>query len=303
MHKQAYSERFSHIFINGGLSLAGGVEMKAWSERIIEKLLVNTIWLILKAICIAGFSFTFIWISKRLASGINPYFLSTFIFSTFIAAIWFLRCRFGTQYPRFRWDVVHGKNKYILSFKSREEAEYTRKIEAIPLREDTKSFPEGEYVWTGDISDPKIVEQDSFTLEMSDDSCGSSHKYFVKPKNTIKPYNKQEYTIFVSLQDKGLTMVPQNCIYIKRPTQSITLELMIPKDIPIKNVRFRARAKYGEERVLIDKKGILTQSGGHTIGACQYIFKVSRPKMFCEYEICWEWDKNTNIVHNTDYHK
>lgn len=267
--------------------------MRQWFEKITEKLLINIVWNILKVAGTAVLTGALVWINTNMATGTLHIILSFILCTVAIIAFFILRSLFGNQYPKFRWDAIHGKNRYVISFKSREVAEYTKTIEAIPLRDDVKSFPAGDYVWTGSESVPRIDPEDAFTLEMLESSDSGKKRYMVKPKNTVNKYEKNHYTIYIDLHDRDRNMQPRNYIYIKRPTKQITLELTIPSDLPVKNVRFKARTKFGEESTFRDEKAVAHSTGGKTIGSIQYMFRVARSKLFCVYEICWEWDKSS----------
>lgn len=120
--------------------------MKQRLEKLIEMLLVNLVWNILKIICVSVIAFALVFINAWLAYGTDHYILSIALFLCLVIVFFALRTRFGPQHPKFRWDVIHGENRYVLSFRQREIAEYAKTIEAIPLRDDIKSFPAGEYV-------------------------------------------------------------------------------------------------------------------------------------------------------------
>lgn len=264
--------------------------MKQWLDKIIEKIVINAVWNILKLLGAAAMTGALVWINANMQTDAFRIIASILLCAAGLVAFFILKSRFGSRYPKFRWDTIHGGNRYVISFKTREQAEYTKTIEAIPLRDRLEFFPAGDYVWTGDGSLPRIDPEDTFSLQILDGADAEHRHYIVKPKNTVKQYEKNRYTIYIDLHDSGCSMQPRNSIFIKRPTKQITLELTIPSDIPIKNVRYKAKTKFGEESTFIDQKGEPRSTGGKTIGSTQYIFTVKRPKLFCEYEICWEWD-------------
>jgi hypothetical protein len=195
-------------------------------------------------------------------------------------AIWFFD---RWYYPVLKWDIIHRHNIYTLTYVNRNSARYDRKIEAIPLRKHLEKFNGGEYIWTGSSSEPSLVESADFDFKHKE-ICGRV-EYTVSPRMIVKAYKLLTYTISVILRDDKKTATPLNFIYVKRPTKRITLILKMPIDIPIKNVRYAARAKYGEENKKIYSVGNLKQENGYNI----YTFTIRRPKMFCEYEIRWDW--------------
>jgi len=249
-------------------------------QRIAEALFINFLWWIIHTMIMATLFVYLSYMQNTYFYGI-PYVLIILTAAIFFYLLWYFGWRI---YPSFTWDVIHDKNTYTLTYITRAKAHYTKSIQAIALRKHLNKFKDGELKWSGESSGkPYIVESEDYDL--IHESNHDLVKYIVCPKGIIKKYKKMQYTLGVDLYDPHKTANPNNFIYIKRPTKRITLVLRMPVHIPICNVRYIARTKYGEENTFIYKKGKPEEESGYNI----YTFTIRRPKLFCEYEICWEW--------------
>jgi|GEM_PF-2823049 len=253
-------------------------------RRLLEGVFINFIWWVCQAI-IVSIPLIVALSYPSIFSNVLLCILAAVVTITLLCLIWYFGWRY---YPSFSWNIIHGHNTYTLTYKQREVAHYEKRIEAIPLRKHLESFPEGEYRWSGSDSNLTIAESADFTLRCERES-DSRVEYIVCPKGVVKAYKPLRYTLNVELKDENKTAIPKNYIYIKRPTKKITLILKIAVDIPICDVRFIAKTKYGEESKLIHKPGHPIQENGYNT----YTFNIRRPKMFCEYEICWTWVNKT----------
>jgi len=248
-------------------------------RRFLEGLFINFAWWVLQAIIVA---------IPLIVVATEPDIFSSrllFLFIIIIAAVmscalWHFSWR---NYPPLSWDIIHRHNTYTLTYECRENAIYDKKIVAVPMRKHIEAFKGGEYRWSGSSSEPSIAESADF--EISYNEIHGRTEYTVCPKVIVRKYKLLRYTLNIKLYDDNKTAAPSNFIYIKRPTKKITLVLKMPIGVPICNVRYEARTKYGEDKKLIYKEGFQKQENGYNI----YTFTVRRPKMFCEYEIRWEW--------------
>ena len=248
-------------------------------RRIIEGLFINFLWWLVQGAIVAV---PFIVAASKPDTHLSgpKYLFISLAAGILLYIAWYLGRRY---YPPFRWDIIHDKNTYTLIYETRESASYKRHVMAIPLRKNIEAFKDGEYRWSGSSSTPFIVEADDF--KASFEKKHGRTEYTIRPEIIVKAYKPLPYTLGVDLRDDNHTALPINFIYIKRPTKRITLVVKMAASIPIRNVRYVARTKYGEENKLIFKKGHPAQENGYNI----YKFSVRRPKLFTEYEICWEW--------------
>jgi hypothetical protein len=248
-------------------------------RRICEVLFINFLWWLAEA-AVATIPLIIVVSNPGILLNGLLCFLIALSTAILLYIVWYLG---GRYYPPFRWDIIHGKNSYTLMYKTRELASYERSIEAIPLRKNIESFKDGEYRWSGSSSDPFIVEADDYKASFQ--KINDRTEYIVSPEMIVQPYKSLRYTIGVNLQDANRTAAPTNFIYVKRPAKKITLIVKMPVSIPIRNVRYMAQTKYGEENKLIHKRGNPIEENGHNI----YTFTIRRPKLFCEYKIRWDW--------------
>ena len=248
-------------------------------RRVLEGLFINLIWWVLQTIIIivpviSVVSFPNVFTNKFLILIIILLALGVSL------VLW----KFGGRYlPPLRWNIIHECNTYTLEYKTRETAYYEKRIVAIPLRNHIEAFEDGEYRWSGSSSEISILESADFDLSVHDTQDRT--KYTVRPKAIVRAYKLLPYTLAINLCDDNKSAIPSNYIYIKRPTKKIVLIVKMAVGVPICNVRYIAKTKYGEENKLIYKKGSLTQENGYNV----YTFTIRRPKMLCEYEIRWDW--------------
>jgi len=248
-------------------------------RRVLEGLFINVIWLIIQTV-IASAAIIVIAVRPDIRQNLIVYPLLIFAAEIIVFVIWYFRRRY---YPTFNWDIIHGKNTYTLTYYNREHAAYEKKIEAIAMRK-TLDVIQGECRWTGDSCGLSVKEVDDFSFESV--KAGDMTEYTVRPTAMIfKPYRHLNYTIEAELSDNSHTAEPSNFIYIIRPAKKITLILKMPESVPVHNVRYLARTKYGEENVFIKKKGKGVTENGYDM----YTFRITNPKLFCEYEISWDW--------------
>jgi hypothetical protein len=262
------------------LMFIGGVSEMGFLRRILEGIIINLLWWIIQAAIVAV---PFIVVAANpdiLLNGILCFLIAI----TAVAMCWLVWYFGGRYYPPLTWDIIHGDNSYTLTYETREKASYQRNIEAIPLRKNIKEFKDGEYRWSGDSNDPFIVESDYKILF---NKINNRTEYVVCPQMIVQKYKPLRYTLGLNLQDTNRVATPTNFIYIKRPTKKITLVVKMAVTIPIRNVRYLARTKYGEENKLIHKKGNPIEENGYNI----YTFMIRKPKLFCEYEIRWDWSE------------
>ena len=209
---------------------------------------------------------------------------------TVVIIVCILKWHFSSRYPPFRWDVTHNLNRYVLTFKDRENLEYTRHLNAKSMREGIKVFADGEYIWTGSDSKAELIDSEDFSLElMEKEAPATPQRYVVHAKNTLQAHRNYSYGLKVMLKDDDHQMRTQNHIFIKRPTKRITLELHVPNTVRITNVSYRAWTRFGDQDPFVDKKAVSVTQGGHDIYHTSYFWTIRRPKLFCEYAISWEW--------------
>jgi len=265
--------------------------MKDYLRKLFDSIIIKAVLEII--ICFAAFVLTISFIQTFIQKATSLDTTIILLISLIITIILLFSIlihqfkRYIWRYPRLLWSYLHINNKYTITFESRTKLEYTKEIEYKALSNDLVEI-NGELWWTGDKCELSLLKSDEHTFSNTYSSNGHC-KYTINPIYNVRRNAIKKYTVYATLEDNSLTMQPRHYIYVQRPAKSISLVLCLPFGVKVRNVKYTYKTKIGDSKHSI-AKGKPVVSGGVKKGFVCYTYIIKSPKLFCEYEISWEWD-------------
>lgn len=192
--------------------------------------------------------------------------------------------KYGNTEPQTS-DLRYEKIDFKIKFISREEIESTRAVKFV-IENGTLEGIDRRLTWTGSSYFGTELVQGDYELKDYGDKT-SPYRYYIDFKgNTCKEI---EYTVRSKVRDEGHLMHEYFSHYVKYPTDKLTLEIEVPKDL-IRNVHFQLYADKEMKIPYIDRNKEIEIETYRDDAIEKYFVNIQFPILFYTYSLEWEFN-------------
>lgn len=269
--------------------------MSSEIKKLFKNVIIDTlVTYILVAIvgAILCFISTYLFAKTEIVLKINQIHLMT-LFIIIISAVLIIYIMYSLRLNKLAtmaWDYTVHSDKETFVFDDREKCLLKSTFSIKVFKNGSLAYYESSYEWSGSKSELTMERNRYFELEiLSRDSV--EIKYRVKPKQVLTKTKKDySYTLCFSLEDKHHTMHPLWVHSIRRPTEILEMELLISKNIDIRDVETIHQNMYSDNVGLKAPKMSEDEYVFDGKPYHRYQLKEKQTALVTRYGFQWEWE-------------